>query len=310
MKGTSLRESKKGDKLTHRDLPRTLRPSYRKKHKSNVDYGSRTDPEASFIGRPGKGAFFSYKYHFTVDGHGRVITSVVVTPGAVVEEHILEELLEKQPVNIDEVCADSQYGTAWNYALCWKRGIKPSIPRRRTVRRKHRIPQGKFKYSPEKDVYICPNGKELRRVTYDKRTSRWHYRPRNRDCKVCPLKSLCCPQTPIRTFVRAVEQEYVDKTLEWLRTAESRKSIKERKTFAEWAVAEAKTLHGLDRAKCRGLQKAAIQGLMIATVQNIKRLIAIQNGTKRRISLIFEFLVYSFRDIHPSRCMLSASRTD
>lgn len=33
-------------------------------------------------------------------------------PGAISEDRVLSELLDNQPVQIKEVCADSQYGTA------------------------------------------------------------------------------------------------------------------------------------------------------------------------------------------------------
>ena len=91
---------------------KTVRKSYRKKHKSNLDYMSKTDPDSSYTARKGK-RMFSYKYHFTIDQKERVITAVVMTPGAISEDKVLEELLDKQPVKINEVCADSQYGTAW-----------------------------------------------------------------------------------------------------------------------------------------------------------------------------------------------------
>ena len=50
--------------------------------------------------------------------------------------------------------------------------------------------------------------------------------------------------------------------------------MKGRGAYAEWAIAEAKSLHGLSKTRYRGLEKVAIQGLMTASVQNIKRLIA------------------------------------
>ena len=44
--------------------------------------------------------------------------------------------------------------------------------------------------------------------------------------------------------------------------------------MAEWVVAEAKGFHGLRRALHRGLAKFKIQALLIASVQNLKRLMA------------------------------------
>ena len=135
---------------------------------------SKTDPDSSYVYRPGRGRLFCYKDHLSIDSHKRVIIAVVVTPGAVAEDHILNELLNKQPVRVKEVCGDSQYGSASNYALCWKQGIKQSMPKRSSPRKKDLISPEQFLYDAEKDVYTCPNGKELRRLTLEKKTRRWN----------------------------------------------------------------------------------------------------------------------------------------
>jgi hypothetical protein len=252
---------------------KTVRKSYRKKHKSNLDYMSKTDPDSSYIARKGR-KMFSYKYHFTVDKEQRVVTAVAVTPGAITEDKVLEELLDKQPVKVSEVCADSQYGTADNYALCWKRDIVPTFPRRSRHLNRNILSPDKFKYDENKDVVICPSGNELRRVTYDKRNRRWHYRARGSACRLCSLKSECSPQTKYRSIVRHVDYRYLEKSLNWLKTPGAEISIKERPCYAEWVIAEAKNLHGLSKTPYRGLEKVAIQCLMTAAVQNIRRLIA------------------------------------
>jgi IS5 family transposase len=261
---------------------KTTRKSYRKKHKSNLDYMSKTDPDSSYLARQGR-RIFSYKYHFTIDKKERVITATTVTPGAITEDKVLEELLDKQPVKISEVCADSQYGTGDNYAMCWKRDIVPTFPRRsRHLNRKILSPD-LFKYDEEKDVVICPSGNTLRRVTYDKRNRRWHYRARGSTCRSCPLKSECSPRTKYRSIVRHVDQKYIEKSLCWLKTPGAEISIKERPCYAEWAIAEAKNLHGLSKTQYRGLEKVTIQGLMTAAVQNIRRLIAYNQKERMKI---------------------------
>jgi hypothetical protein len=151
-----------------------------------------------------------------VDSQKRILTAVVVTPGAVSEDNMLEELLQRQPVKVREVCADSQYGSAQNYALSWNRGIKSTLLKRSSPWKKNLISPEKFRCDSREDMYICPNGKEFRGLTYEKRTRRLYYRPRVKDCNECPLKMSCCPTTKIRGLVRPVEQRYVDKAIKWL----------------------------------------------------------------------------------------------
>lgn len=253
----------------------------RGKRRTNKECRSSTDPDASYIARGGRGAFFCYKCSYAVNEQNRVITAVEVTPGAVADEYMLEELLDKQPLRVDEVCADSIYGTIENYRLCAERGIRPSITPRYSKRKKGKIPKEEYKYSPSRDVYICPEGKELTKSYYDKRRDRWQYATRTEDCRGCPLKSRCCPNSNIMVLARRVGQKYADWANLWLKTPRAKRTIKQRPLFSECAFAEAKTLHGLSRAKYRRLKNVTIQGLMTAAVQNIKRLISIHNRKER-----------------------------
>jgi len=281
-KESSMEKGKGKNKTPSRDSMK-WGPQNRGMHRSNKDCKSSTDPDASYIGRGNRGASFSYKCSYAVNGYRRVITAVVTTPGAVADEYMLEELLDKQPLWVGEVGADSIYGTIANYKLCAERGIRPSISPRYSKRRTGRIPKKEYKYSAIKDAYICPQGKEVKKSYYDKKRDRWHYSTRAKDCRGCPLKSRCCPNTATLRLVRRVGQEYTDWASLWLKTGRAKRTIKERGRFSECAFAEAKTLHGLGRAKCRGLEKVAIQGLMTASVQNIKRIINTQRGKDRKV---------------------------
>lgn len=61
--------------------------------------------------------------------------------------------------------------------------------------------------------------------------------------------------------------------MDYLKNSEAREVLTERSICAEGVVGEAKVLHGLRRATCRGLEKVTIQALLTAVVQNIKRLV-------------------------------------
>lgn len=244
---------------------------------SNKTHASKTDPEASLVARPRKGLMIAYKDHFTVN-ESRVITAVKVTPAAVEDSTVVDELLIAQPIKPKEFCADTHYGVPEVYEKLLSKGIQPVIPRRspQTRRPKHgRISTDKFKYLPNKDVFICIEGKELRRVAYEGRWRRYHYRPKLLECRGCTLRSRCATDRSVRTLLRYEEgkQKAVDLAEGHLKTPEGKKTFSERPIFAEWAVAEAKGLHGLRRAMFRGLEKVTIQALMVATVQNIKRLL-------------------------------------
>lgn len=244
----------------------------------NERYVSKTDPEASLISRPvvGKGLF--YKQHFTVDA-SRVITAVRVTPAAVEDYTQVKELLDKQPVLPEKLCADSHYGIPEVYGELKRRGILPVIPRRSSHTQKLRhghIPVSAFPYDPNADVYLCPRNKPLRRVAFEAKWQRYHYRPRHSDCRGCPLRKACATEKSVRTIIRAKEEEALEWAMTNFKNPESRGVMIERSVIAEGVLGEAKAFHGLRRAVCRGLDKVTIQALLTAAVQNLKRLIKSQ----------------------------------
>lgn len=95
---------------------------------SNKTHISKTDPQAAVISHGQKLPLqLAYKEHFTVDSLARVITAVTITSAAVGDESQLTTLLEKQPVPVQEVGADTKYGTCDNYKYLIEHGILPSV---------------------------------------------------------------------------------------------------------------------------------------------------------------------------------------
>ncbi len=256
--------------------------SYWQKHISNDDYISRTDPDASIIGRPNKGLRLMYKQHFTIDTNGRIITGVSVTSGIVEDSEKLQELIKKQPFKPKEIGGDSKYGTAEVYKYLVDEDILPAIPRwhppnPRTRNRKWQ--QDKFKYDNKKDVYICPAGKELKKSTYYEQSKHWAYKSKVGDCRECGFRDICLgKKTKCRSVCRHIYQDEIDKALEYLNTQEAKQTLRDRKIYAEWVSAESKTLHGLRRARYRGKWKVYTQAFLTAFVQNIKRLVKHYEG--------------------------------
>jgi transposase len=229
-----------------------LRGGHAKRRRTlNSQRVSRTDPDASLTARRGLGIMLAYKQHFTVDSHRRVVTAVEVTPAAAQDAEQVPRLLDQQPLLPQEFWADSHYGVPKVYAELRQRGIWAAIPRCSPQSRRPkpgRLSTAAFRYVPEGDVYLCPQGRELRRVAYEARWDRDHYRPRESDCRSCPLRLACSTPKTVRTVIHYPEQE----TLEWaeayLTSPQGRQTWAQRGVMAEWVVAEAKGFHGLRRA--------------------------------------------------------------
>jgi len=245
---------------------------------SNKTHISKTDPESAVISHGQKLPLqLAYKEHFTVDSHARVITAVEVTNAAAGDETQLKNLIEKQPVPVKEVGADTKYGTFDNYAFLLQRNILPSISpwEGGNPSKENRFYHTQFAYNAETDTYTCPTGNQLTRGNDQIRRDRITYRSRKRDCKQCIKKQNCIgAKMSNRKLFRHVLHDFKDKALKHLTTDHAKETLRQRKTYAEWINAESKTRHGLRRAMFRGLDKVTMQVLMTASVQNIKRLIS------------------------------------
>jgi hypothetical protein len=98
------------------------------------------------------------------------------------------------------------------------------------------------------------------------------YRAHQADCKGCPLKPQCCPNTTHRKIARSIYEESRDKTRAINKTDEYQtKSFHERKKV-EMLFAHMKRNLRFTRLRVRGLASANDEFLLMATVQNLRRM--------------------------------------
>jgi transposase len=249
---------------------------------SNKTYFSKTDPECSIVSHTSiretrTPAKLAYKEHFTVDEHKRVITAVKVTPGAIADEALLSTLIKEQPCSVKEVCADTKYGTYDNYKYLYARGITPTIPPwiPNGPKIQGRIYKRECVYDSKTGTYTCPSGKKLTLGKATLAPNFTKYLSKKEDCRNCNLSTKCLGKNSVRkTIYRHNDEVFRERVAEHLLTDGAKKTMSQRKIYAEWVNAESKTKHGLRRAMFRGLEQVTIQVMMTASVQNLKRLIA------------------------------------
>ncbi len=127
-----------------------------------------------------------------------------------------------------------------------------------------------FRYDRERDLYICPGGKELRTSGTAHEGTTLKYIAKRSDCGACPLKSNCTTgrerrlardiDEPVRDYVRALAE-----TPAFKRSRDERKKV-------EMAFAHMKRIFKLDRLRLRGLNGARDEILLTATAQNLRKL--------------------------------------
>ena len=242
-------------------------------------YVSATDPAARWTAAPGSPAFFAYSTNYLIDIEAGIIVDVEATPShrtaeAESTKKMIEHVEERFNLKPKRLAGDTAYGTGpmleW---LVEEKGIEPHVPVwDKSARRDGSFAISDFTWNEAANEYRCPKQKPLRstgRITTD---STRLYRTRNNDCRHCPDKYRCCPNTPFRKIARSIYEASRDVARKLVDTPAYQQSRKDRKKV-EILFAHMKRILKLDRLRLRGLSGAADEFLLVATVQNLRRMV-------------------------------------
>lgn len=243
---------------------------------------SRTDPEAGYMTRPGKPNGFYYLSHQTTDPDCGIITTVTVTSGDVHDSRPYLEQLEyvhKNVVPLQAAAADSAYDLPLAHRVLEELGIDFFVvPQPAHDRTKAELKRDVFSYDKQKDIYICPSGKELRPKRLYRSDSGlfWEYWANRTDCARCPLRDKCLSETD-RAGARKLQDSYFKPSVQrhfarrW--EPEYLEALNKRQIWCEGTFAAQKWGHNLTRLLRRGLEAAEDHCLLSATALNLKRMI-------------------------------------
>jgi hypothetical protein len=176
---------------------------------------------------------------------------------------------------------DTAYDTA--PLLGWMvedKHIEPFVPVwDKAVRKDGSLSIGEFQWTPERNEYVCPEGRVLRNDRCQFTTPRTRitkadtviYRASQTDCADCARKDQCCPSTPFRKIARSIDEGAREVARSIAQTPQYGQSRRERKKV-EMLFAHLKRIMKLDRLRLRGLSGARDEFLMAATAQNLRRM--------------------------------------
>ena len=241
---------------------------------------SPSDPCAAWTTRGRHKVMFGYSLNYLMDMEEGVILDVEATPTRITKEVLATETMidrmeDRFGLKPKRVAGDVAYGTGKMLAWLLGREIIPHIPVKdqSEVASDGNFVRADFDYDQERDIYVCPNGKNLTTTgrVFDGNTL--YYRARKAACDPCPLKERCCPKAPVRRVQRDVNEPARDIARSLAGTEPYRQSAIERKKI-ETLFGEAKNVLGLTRLRLHGLTGAHDEFLLAATVQNLKRLVA------------------------------------
>lgn len=242
--------------------------------------------EAGYMKRPGKPSGFYYLSHQTTDPDHGIITAVTVTPGDVHDSRPYLEQLEyvhKNVVPLNAAAADAAYDFPLAHRVLEELGIDFFVvPQPAHDRTKAEFKRDVFTYDEQRDVYLCPNGKELRRKRLYRSGSGlfWEYWAEKKDCGSCPLRQKCLNETD-KAGARKLQDSYFKTAVQqhFFRRWESeyREALKQRQIWCEGTFAAQKWGHNLTRLLRRGLEAAEDHCLLSAAALNLKRMIRCLN---------------------------------
>ena len=276
----------------------------RKSRTSDKKY-SKTDPDASLYHRFGQGSKLAYKTHFVADADKGVVTAVATSSAAVDDTAVVPELLEDHERSCGtprRAVADHLYGSQDCLGYLQDKGIETVIRERKGGNAHGGFDKSEFSYDSELDIYRCPSGQILRRRHTQSRNGKAMYSCDVGVCGVCKLRGQCIASSDpdaVRQVTR-YDTGYVERAQAACASSQGRSLLKKRQTCIEGLFGQAKSQHGLDRARLRGLAKMHIQGLLTATVLNVKKLLqAVIRGSAsaQRVGLepagiSFEYLLF------------------
>ena len=247
---------------------------------------SLTDPMAQWSAAKGPAEFY-YSTNYLVDVGNNVIMDVEASPSTLKLEvattkTMIERVETKHAIRPDRLMGDTAYGVAENLGyLVEVKDIAPHMPiRDKTQRKDGSFSVRDFQWNEETDEYRCPAGKALGRNLRNFKVPRTGitkangiiYRAREVDCKSCPLKERCCPNTSHRKITRSIHEKSRDVARAIYKSDEYiNKSFNERKKV-EMLFAHMKRNLRFDRLRLRGIKSANDEFLLVATAQNLRRM--------------------------------------
>ena len=246
-----------------------------------------TDPECGLLKRPGKPTGFHYLDHQTCDAKNGLITDVFVTPGnthdSTPHTQRIEYQIDKFDLKTEAVCADAGYDSGEIHSAMLKKNIKTLIPQATASKINANYESGfdkdNFDFDEERDLYICPNGKEMHFSTYKKSKGVKVYRPKKKDCDDCPYREQCWGKSKsIRTIEKPLHEKARREQYKNIGTEEYIRAMVKRKTWCEGNFSHQKENHNLRRTRKRGIERVTEQCLLSACALNLKRMVRLLKG--------------------------------
>jgi transposase len=238
---------------------------------------SLTDPQATWVARPGVDPFFAYDVNYLIDNKVGIIVDAEGTRASRIEEiavtqTMLDRIGRRFDLQPQRLAGDTAYGAVRLLKWLMDRKITPHIPVwDKSARHDGTFSRADFVFDRERNIYVCPGGAVLTSTGNIDQGHIVHYRASKSDCSICSLKPKCTTAV-VRKITRDLNEDVRDRVRALAITEAFQKSRQERKKI-EMRFAHMKRILRLDRLRLRGLNGARDEVLLTATAQNLRRLV-------------------------------------
>jgi transposase len=258
---------------------------------SNKTHYSPADPDARISVKPGKARALNYLCSMAVDeGHG-IISHIQADLADRRDSTLLPSIIEPlhqrllaHELPVADVVADTNYSNGLNYALLEARGITPWIP----VFGQYKPEIEGFTYNKETDCFTCPAGKLLLFKRFDSdpdgRLSK-HYSAATGDCRRCPRKPSCIPNSKSRKITRTAYDAHYRRALARQQSRLGRRMRRLRQRTVEPVFGSLLQQYGMRRVNTRGRSSAHKTMLLTAVAFNLKKLLKHQSKQVLRLAI-------------------------
>lgn len=242
---------------------------------SGASQVSLTDPDAKLM-KTAAGSAVSYNVQTVVDSKLKLLVTYAVTnAGNDLGQLAVLGQAAQQALGVKEltVLADGGYYEGQALKQCEEAGLLTYVPEPQSGVAQQRgvFPQQRFRYQPERDLYICPQGAELQRQRLIKKKDKQYKLYQTKACHGCALRRQCTTSKYGRKLLRWVDQEVLERLQ--ARNRGRPQLLKLRKTLAEHPFGTIKGSMNQASFLLKGLHKVNIEFGLTMLSYNFKRVL-------------------------------------
>ena len=233
-----------------------------------------TDHDANYMKEREGCIKTNYNAQASVDEENQFIVACDVTTECNDKKQLIpmvKQSEENLEAKIDICKADSGYHSGDNLAKMSENQIEVLIDdpsKQRVDNDNFKYDKVNFKYNPDTDSYICPEGKVLNLISSTKEKSTY----KCKECKDCPAKAECTKKAKYKLLSRSKHEHLIEKNRSELISDEGRKEYQKRMHTVEPVFGNIKFNLGFRYFLVRTIAKVKGEFNLMCIVHNIKKI--------------------------------------